>query len=115
MKKILMFAAMTLSSSVFAAGTALTAGPNSTSISTTACTALSEAVKVNLSKSNVGGYECDTASIGVGVANIAGKGRVFSSNSAGGSITDDACAATICVEGDATGKATAALARANAS
>lgn len=114
MKKFLMLAAISLTSPAFAAAV-LTAGPSSTAVTTTTCVALNEDVKINLSKSNVGTVDCAGSSIGAAVANIAGKAKVYSSNSAGGAITEAACAGTACIAGDATTAAGTALTAAQAS
>lgn len=113
MKKILMLVAgMALSSSVFAAATALTAGGttgSTTSVTTGACSALSETVKVNLSKSNVGAYECTATAVGVAAASTAGKIKVYRANSGGGAVKEASCAATSgCVESDVTSATTGA-------
>jgi hypothetical protein len=72
----------------FAAATAITSGGT---INATACPALTSdaSVKITLSTSNVGAYECQAtgAAIGVAVGNSAGKGNVYSVGSGGGSVT----------------------------
>jgi hypothetical protein len=62
-----------------------------TPISTTDCSLLQEGVTINSSIANIGTVDCDTttANIGVAVANISGKNKVFSAGSVGGGVTAD--------------------------
>ncbi len=92
MKKIIVASAVLgsvlLSGVAIAAATAITSGG---AINATACPALTAdaSVKITLSTSNSGAYECQStgAAIGVAVGNTAGKGNVYSVGSGGGAIT----------------------------
>jgi hypothetical protein len=79
------------SASCFAAAVTLAGGTAGTTVTDTTCPALaaSTSVKIVLSTSNIGAYDCTAtgAAIGVAVGNTAGKGVTYSTGSGGGAIT----------------------------
>ena len=90
MKKLFIASLLVAASSMaFAANTGDWAAGSNT-VTDTDCTLLNagSSLKVILSTSNVGSYNCDTtsANIGVAVANTSGKNIVFSMGSSGGGI-----------------------------
>jgi replication-associated recombination protein RarA len=74
-----------------------TTASSQTDVSTTECTLLQSAVKINTSVANIGTVDCDTttANIGVSVANTSGKNNVYSAGSAGGGISTTSTGTTV--------------------
>ena len=117
MKKLFIASiALACSCSAFAATGNTVLGPPNVTVAVANCSTgtamISQAVKVNVSASNIGNVSCNdtTGSIGVAVANTAGKQNVYSMSSAGGSMTTTPTAPNAPVASDAVTAANSASA-----
>jgi hypothetical protein len=78
---------------VSAANAATTGGSptaaSSIALTTADCSGLKEDVTIQLSSANFGSVTCpDAATVGVGVANMKGKGNSYAASSNGGAVTE---------------------------
>lgn len=109
MKKIFMLAVFALGTSSAFALTTIDGSTAATSGNVTngTCGAISttETPKINVSKGNKVSYDCTTVAIGVGATSTAGKGRIYTTNSNGGALTETNCTIGSC---DQAGAATTA-------